>query len=127
MESQSKTVQQRRMEILEWERDNRNLANRSQPDDLVSCHYKALLGKPFGCAVGRLLDEDLAEALDQMPESSVARPDIFNMLPQSVKDLGFLFLKDLQLLHDISSNWTTEGLSEEGMGIFENMVKVHCK
>lgn len=127
MSTEPKTIQQRRMEILEWERDNRNLTNRSQPDDLVSCHYKALPGKPFGCAVGRLLDENTAEALDQMPESSVGRPDIFNMLPQHVKDLGSLFLKDLQLLHDISSNWTTEGLSEEGMEFFQNMVRFHCK
>ena len=127
MESQSQTVQQRRMEILEWEKTNRNLTNRSQPEGLVSCHYKALLGKSFGCAVGRLLDESTAEALDQMPESSVVRPDIFKMLPQSVKDLGSLFLKDLQLLHDISSNWTNVGLSEEGMEFFQNMVKVHCK
>jgi len=127
MESQSKTIQQRRMEILEWEKTNRNLTNRSQLDVGTSCHYSALIGKPFGCAVGRLLDEDLAEALDGMPESSVSRLDIFKILPQDVKDLGLPFLRELQTLHDIPSNWTDEGLSEEGMQFFEKMVKVHCK
>ena len=127
MKSQSQTIQQRRMEILEWEKTNRNLTNRNQKNGL-SCLYTPLPGKPFGCAVGRLLtDRSVAEALDQMPESSVSRPDIFKMLPQDVKDLGLPFLRDLQTLHDVDDYWTNEGLSEDGMHYFESIIRIHCK
>jgi hypothetical protein len=128
MSTEPKTVQLRRLEILEWERDNRNLTNRSQKEDSVACLYCAPPGKPFGCGVGRLIDDKgIVEALDQMPESSVGRLDVFSMLPVEVKDLGLPFLRDLQLLHDSIGYWTNGGLSEEGMAVFEKMIKVHCK
>lgn len=53
-----------------------------------------------GCAIGRLIDPDLAMKLPV--ESLRSYNDVFWMLPEWLQDFGFEFLKNLQACHDSS-------------------------
>ncbi len=104
-----KTIQERRLEILKWEKENRNATNRSIRN--TSCAYSG----EIGCAVGRLIeDKDLCARLDGLEYSGVFLTPVFNQLPENIKELGKEFLDDLQKLHDRSCNWTVYGLSDWG-------------
>jgi hypothetical protein len=108
-----KTIKERRLEILNWEKDNRNINNRSvKSDGAVGCAYAG----PIGCGVGRLIDDKkLCAELDRRLDSSVASNSLFNLLPKEVQDLGQIFLTDLQRLHDGIRFWIEKGLSSEGL------------
>lgn len=117
-----KTIKERRLEILKWERENRTSSNRVIGDDL-SCIYSG----EIGCGVGRLIeDKDLCARLDRFGEagSGVCLAYIFEQLPENVKELGQEFLIDLQKLHDHGHHWNEKGLSEDGE---EFMVKLELK
>lgn len=125
------TLAQRRLEILHWERDNRNLLNRNIGNDC--CMYEPQGGeKKYGCGVGRLLPEDIQKKCDTFvgdgPDgSSVSRKELFDLLPEDVKDLEHDFLVHLQLLHDTGAFWTNEGPSDEGIKRIEFLEKTFCK
>jgi hypothetical protein len=116
-----KTIQQRRLEILEWERDNRNFNNRSY-EKYKGCTYSG----EVGCAVGRLIeDKDLCAELDKSPEPQVM--DQFYNFPKNVQELGWAFLSDLQNLHDNPYNWDDIGLSPSGLYVWNNIVEKYTK
>lgn len=68
-----------------------------------------------GCAIGRQISDKLAEKLDSYCNSEVHYPEIFEMLPKRLRDMGQDFLRDIQLLHDYNNNWNSKGLSELGI------------
>ena len=109
-----KTINERRLEILEWEKNNRNLNNRSVDGGI--CKYSG----PIGCAVGRLVDDkELCEKLDNRKDgkgTGVRR--VFNRLPDSVKELGIDFLSSIQYLHDNDCYWDDAGPNESGIHSF---------
>ena len=112
-----KTIQERRLEILNWEKDNRNINTRSVGAD--GCAYAG----PIGCAVGRLIDDKkLCAELDARIDSSVAAKSLFNSLPNEVQDLGQVFLTDLQRLHDEIRFWNEKGLSSEGLIRYDDIL-----
>ena len=53
-----------------------------------------------GCAIGRLLPEDIVDKLP--PDAGVYDERVWTHLPEWLKAMGQEFLKDLQVLHDLS-------------------------
>jgi hypothetical protein len=106
-----KTIQERRLEILKWEKENRTSQNRAV-DKSLACRFSG----EFGCGVGRLIeDKDLCARLDSLGgEAGVCNQLVFEQLPDNVKELGQNFLLDLQKLHDGGHYWTPNGLSDDG-------------
>ena len=109
---------QKRLEVVEWESTNRNSTNRAiNPSE--SCYYSHSFNG--GCAVGRLLPEDIAEKADLdnalATSSGIREPEIWEICSQVelVTLLGMDFLADLQFIHDNGYHWTKKGLSEIGM------------
>lgn len=67
------------------------------------------------CAIGmRIEDKRLCAKFDSLTDSGVSEEFVFNLLPSDLKLLGQEFLYNIQKLHDCSSNWEDEGLSEYG-------------
>jgi hypothetical protein len=111
-----KTINERRLEILEWEKNNRNLNNRSVDGGI--CKYSG----PIGCAVGRLIDDkELCEKLDNSKDGSTGVRRVFYQLPDSVKELGEDFLARLQYLHDNIVYWDDAGLNDSGILAFDTI------
>jgi hypothetical protein len=106
-----KTIKERRLEILKWERENRNTQNRAINEDL-SCIYSG----EIGCGVGRLIeDKDLCAKLDNLGSGAgVCLDSVFRQLPENVQELNQEFLMDLQKLHDYGHHWNYDGLSDAG-------------
>jgi hypothetical protein len=106
-----KTIQERRLEILKWEKDNRTSQNRAI-NNTLACLYSG----EIGCGVGRLIeDKDLCARLDSFGGvAGVCNHLVFEQLPENVKELGQRFLMDLQKLHDFGHYWTPNGLSDDG-------------
>lgn len=125
---------QKRIEILQWERENRNLKNRNAHRVTSGCMYEPLGGeKKYGCAVGRLLPREIQQKCDSFADgvgldgSSVSCKEIFDLLPEDVKELEQDFLVHIQLLHDTVAFWTNEGPSDEGLKRIEFLEKTFCK
>lgn len=86
------------------------------------CYYhgKNAQKKSEGCAVGRLLSNELQLELDEnytlnSKEDNSSVSGIFHNLPDDIKDLGKQYLHNLQQLHDQDFYWNNEsGLSESG-------------
>lgn len=118
------TIEQRRLEILDWEKNNRNLNNRStEGEGTVRCMYSG----PIGCAVGRLIDDkELCAELDADDDGAVYEPYVFAQLPYHIKELGQDFLNDLQNLHDNSQAWNENGLSSRGKELYEKTKARWC-
>lgn len=110
-------VRQKRLEILTWERDHRNINNRGT-DRYGNCVYSHKCNG--GCAVGRLISGELAEKLRGQIEI------VFNWLPPEIRELEMAFLEELQLLHDEISNWNDNGLSSKGMKDWEDLRRKWC-
>lgn len=116
------TINERRLEILEWEKNNRTLNNRSF--NAFGCAYEGYIG----CAVGRLIaDKNLCKKLDREHESSVVEYGVFCQLPSDVQQLEQGFLLDIQILHDTYTNWTNTGLSEKGLTCYNEIVEKWIK
>jgi len=107
-----KTIQERRLEILKWEKENRTSQNRAINNNSLACLYSG----EIGCGVGRLIeDKDLCARLDSLGNGAgVCNYSVFEQLPDNVKELGQEFLQDLQKLHDGGHYWTPVGLSDDG-------------
>lgn len=85
-----------------------------------------------GCSIGRLItDKELCRKLDEFAMSGVLAPDIFELLPPNLKELGQLFLYQLQALHDNDDNWlngsnTNNKLSDKGNELYESIKREFC-
>jgi hypothetical protein len=108
-----KTIKERRLEILKWEKENRTSKNRAiEFFSNGTCLYSG----EIGCGVGRLIeDKDLCARLDSLRGGAgVCNHSVFEQLPENVKELGRDFLMNLQKLHDDGHYWTPDGLSDDG-------------
>lgn len=121
-------IRQRRLEILEWEKANRNGKNRSIVRDVDSGMPRCIYSGEIGCAVGRLIpDKSLCEKMDADENNTSVNCDfIQNLLPKDVKELGMEFLTDLQCLHDSCDSWDEFGLSESGLQWWNSIKEQHC-
>lgn len=113
-----KTLEQKRKEFLDETIAFYNLNNRCADDE--GCCYYYMDGKE-GCAIGRHIpDKELCKRLDEMKDgccgSSVGtNNNVFDKLPDNLKELGQTFLHAIQALHDSSIYWTDYGISGYGL------------
>ena len=78
----------------------------------------------LGCAIGRhILDKGLCKKLDNMSNGSVILDEVFELLPDNLKELGKNFLFEIQKLHDNKYNWNADGLSEKGVVAKNNIIQ----
>ncbi len=84
------------------------------------CRYSpitlGLEGTSEGCAIGRLLDPDLARQIDEK-EGAITIEELVETkysLPDWMKQMSPAFLSRIQGLHDSDFNWNESGLSEVG-------------
>ena len=95
-----------------------NLNNRCVTS--ARCTYSPItIGKENseGCAIGRWLVPELALQIDkERADGSSGIVQIINLypFPDWMKKLDIKFLKELQRLHDVNSNWIETGLSVSG-------------
>lgn len=124
--STEKSIESRRLEILEWEKANRNSKNRAVvivDNNCPRCIYSG----EIGCAVGRLVeDKSLCEKMDLCDESRVNSFSVAKLLPPEIKELGMDFLSQVQDLHDEGCNWDANGLSKEGLEKWETIKTMYC-
>lgn len=123
-------IKKRRLEILQWEKDNRNINNMNMRNG-GACMYTPLPGKPYGCGVGRLLPVELCHKLDERGKDYNASPLVSedfvqDLLPPEIKELGIDFLQDLQTLHDTLPHFNEKGLTAYGQETFDELVKKYC-
>lgn len=70
-----------------------------------------------GCAIGRFLKEDDCIKLDELRwgiGDILADEELAKLIPTKIKNLGRKFLSQIQILHDVSSNWNETGLTNIG-------------
>lgn len=73
-----------------------------------------------GCAVGRLLTDELKIKLDNVGNLGCTGVSaIFHLLPLDIQAYSLDLLQSLQGLHDQDDNWTPDGISDIG----EELVK----
>ena len=87
------------------------------------CYYNPINagkeGISEGCAIGRLISEELQIELDSISDSEengsgVYNLEVFILLPEEIQALGQDFLSSLQNLHDSGTFWSRKGLTEAG-------------
>jgi len=100
-----------RNEAIDGTAEHYNSNNRAVNDRSHKCQYITKDGQR--CAIGRLVDESLATAMEA-DSGVISGPRLLAMLPPEIRGLGRAFLRDLQLLHDRCENWTVNGLSRQG-------------
>lgn len=124
-----KTLQQKRLELLDETANHYNINNRcaGKIKELYSCRYHpkslGLEGKTEGCAIGRKVGRSLALKLDLKGGDA---EEIFNLLPKKLQELGDEFLMELQNLHDKKANWNKKGLNREGRKEYTSIKKKFC-
>ena len=112
-------IKQRRLAVLEETVQFYSADPSRRAKTGTGCHYITNDGRR--CAIGRLVDEDLACRLEKFHSGAgVGGHEIFEELPQEIKDLGLLFLARLQNWHDDGQNWH-DGLTEGGKNEAENL------
>ena len=81
-----------------------------------------------GCAIGRLLDEELKLYLDRCYKNKNVS-DIWVYLPETVTSYGRPFLKHLQSFHDSPLNWNENGLTicgEEEYSLIKSRINIEA-
>ncbi len=120
-------IKQKRLAFLDDTAGFYNSNNRCVTD-AGGCRYY-LKGKS-GCAIGRHIeDKKLCQEFDSNFEfmTGVSDESIFEKLPDDLKELGVGFLAQIQILHDIRSNWDENGLSEMGNQKYESIKNEYCQ
>ena len=117
------TIKERRKQILEDTINHYNSTNRAATEKGRCYYYDHKTGRR--CAIGRLLAEEEAIALQGIGLGGCQVRAISYYLPESVFELGIHFLSMLQSLHDKATYWNEEGLSESGKEFVEDIKTYH--
>jgi hypothetical protein len=131
---ETEELYKKRKEVIDWERNNRTLANRSAlyssggSAASSGCKYAPAHDNTPGCGVGRLIeDKALCVRLDAQDKPSVSHLDVFFLLPLEVRELGIEVLSAIQGFHDAASNFIPTGLSEKGILDLAAIEEYHTK
>lgn len=116
LSNMKKTIKQRRLEFLEdtikfYSEDVKRRAAIDVYEGRSQCFYRTEDGRK--CAIGRWIPDDKYNNL--MEGEAVCGKNVMSFLPKKISDLESAFLMAVQALHDISSYWTEEGLSDAGI------------
>jgi hypothetical protein len=88
--------------------------NRSTKYD-TGCIYAPAHANTAGCAIGRHLPIEVARELDCRDNTSIDESENFASVPVWMQQMGEEFLFNMQQLHDVSSHWDENGITESGM------------
>lgn len=100
------TIQERRAKLVD-ETVEYYLTHPRSNFGALCCYYREIDGKVRKCAIGRLLDDEVARALAAFGHNTkpVSTPEIVERLPASLLELGVPFLDAIQGLHDDGRLW----------------------
>jgi hypothetical protein len=123
-----KTIQEKRLALLEDTCQHFNSTNRSTKSDTNGCYYQPQHENTQGCAIGRLIkSKKLRILLDGNQFEDTTVDYVFDYLPKNLQIYGMEFLLSLQKLHDDASLWNKNGLNKEGKIAKEYLITKHCK
>ena len=81
----------------------------------VRCRYLPAHDNTEGCAIGRHLPPEIALKCDLIGAyGEITLDPIFKEFPEYLVSLGYLFLRQVQALHDMSDYWCSTGLTRDG-------------
>jgi hypothetical protein len=123
-----KTIQQRRLEFLNetvnyYSEDTSRRALTTDKDGHNYCEYCTKDGRR--CAIGRVLNIDYQTSLS-IHNRSVDADVVYELVPDEIKELGRLFLSELQVLHDTDNCWDSNGLTNAGKRRVELIKLDYC-
>lgn len=105
-----------KLEFLKDTVNHFNSENRCESNG--SCLYTPYSTETQGCAIGRFLTPEAQVAYDESSECAInyvfARDLLRSLAPEWMQKMPVKFLLAVQLLHDISSNWDSNGLTVKG-------------
>jgi hypothetical protein len=113
-------VSKTKEELLENTINHFNANNRAT-DRWGRCQYLTEDGRR--CAIGIEVSLKLAKSINQ--GKTVGNEELFNSLPQRLKDMGQNYLLSIQQLHDSGLNWNETGLSTRGESCVESIKSRH--
>lgn len=99
-----------------------SLLDRKQPRAFnklnLSCTYDHSVNG--GCAIGCQINKKLSKELDVQ-----ALVSVFECLPKRMQKMGLTFLKRIQLIHDLETNYNEDGIgwNEEGLKKIKKLAK----
>lgn len=116
-----------RLNLLAETAKHFNSKNRGFNKTRQQCVYTH--GCNGGCAIGRKVDAKLARKLQRVSKlnTEITNYDIFDLLPDSLKQLGMKFLSVVQGLHDDEDNWDETGLSKLGISEYKRILRTYCR
>ena len=86
------------------------------------CVYSPYSCESEGCAVGRMLEEDSAQELDNLSNTITVGEDYAggtHIIWDSYILENLVFFKLLQFFHDDDTNWDSNGITAEGQGFYQ--------
>jgi hypothetical protein len=115
-------VKARQKAFLDYVAKFYNLNNRAEKPE-GGCVYHALDNSP-GCAIGQFLPLNLQKnCVGAIDNVYYYQPEYFNQFPDWMREMGFDFLLEIQRLHDYSSYWDENGISEIGQKPYARIVE----
>lgn len=113
-------------EIIEETKNFYKKENRGFDSSIPSCEYKT--PDNCRCAVGRCIKDDEIDEVQMNMNGSALVPDLFNIyIKDKFKDEyqghGYQFWCDLQEFHDQAVNWNTDGVSDQGMIVYNKLLE----
>lgn len=118
-------IKQRRLSLLEETASHFNINNRSTNSD-GGCTYYPVNLLSEGCAIGRLIkDKELCQNLD-IHGYFIDDKNAFSKLPLDLQELGKLFLRTVQILHDEEKFWDNQGLTVKGEKAKQDIIIKFC-
>ena len=103
-------LQQRQLDFLENTVKYYSEDTSRRAADNYSCRYRTSDGRK--CAIGRHIPDELYN--EKIEEHSIFEIFKYECIPDELKELGGIFLCDIQYLHDKNFNWENCGLSSTG-------------
>jgi hypothetical protein len=115
-------IKARQKAFLDYVAEFYNLNNRAETP-AGGCVYHALENSP-GCAIGQFLPIDLQrKCFGSIGDIYYYRPEEFNRFPNWMQEMSVDFLSEVQRLHDYSSYWDENGISEIGQKPYARIVE----
>lgn len=116
-------------ETLEYYKTHtRAIKSRNKENGSTICTYIPTEGNE-GCAIGRHLSDVLKSHLNEA-NNPVSYNSVFDVLPDSLKELGQPFLIHVQTLHDTNDYWENTPdanlLNTKGNSYYSHIKKQYC-
>jgi hypothetical protein len=108
-------INERRHAFVDYIGKFYNSGNRAKR--LYNCTYSKTETSP-GCAIGQFLPCELVEQLDGLGGSNIYAvsrySNLYEQLPNWMREMGLDFLASCQMFHDSSTYWQESGFTQLG-------------